>query len=326
MNAQANLEIERSRSATELIGATFALYRRFPWLFLVLAAVVIVPYEVLDAIPVLGLVHGTAGGLLDFAFGVADIVVVLPLISALHVYAVDDVRQDRVPEIRSVGRRGIATLAVVSPAVLLSWLGVTVGLVFLIVPGVILALRWAVVAQTGSLGAKSWKEALGQSRRLTEGHYGHVFALLLLVFLITLVPTAVLFPFFGLKTTTASFLIEAAISIPVSSFDALALAFLYFDLTARSKVKPAEPEQIAAVAAGAVPPTGDPLDPASWTDEDRPPGWYVDPGSPWVMRYWVADGKGTWSKRTAKTPKDTLATWRDMRATREREARAEEPG
>jgi hypothetical protein len=321
MDGHPNLEIERPRSATELIGATFALYRRFPWLFLALAAVVIVPYVALEAILTSGLVHGTARGLLDFAFGVGDVALVLPLM-----YAVDDVRQDRVPEIRSVARRGIATLRVVSPAVFLSWLGITVGLVFLIVPGVILALRWAVVAQTGSLGAKSWKEALAHSRRLTRGRYGHVFAFLLLVFLITLIPTVVELPFFGLKTTTASFLIDVAISIPVNSFDALALAFLYFDLTARDKVVPAEPEQIAAVAAGAVPPTGDPLDPGSWTDEDRPPGWYVDPSSPWVMRCWVADGKGTWSKRTAKTPKKTLETWRDMRATREREARTEEPG
>jgi hypothetical protein len=44
------------------------------------------------------------------------------------------------------------------------------------------------------------------------------------------------------------------------------------------------------------------------------------------MRYWVGDGNGTWSKRTAKTPKDTPANWGDMRAVREREARAGEPG
>jgi hypothetical protein len=318
MDEQPILEIERPRSATELIGATFALYRRYPWLFLVLAAVVIVPYQVLDAIPALGLVHGTARGLLSFAFGVSDIALVLPLISALHVYAADDVRRGRIPEIRSVARRGIATLSIVSPAVLLSWLGVTVGLVILIVPGVILMLRWAVVAQTASLGAKSWKEALARSRRLTRGRHGHVFALLLLVFLITLVPSALLFPFFGLKTTTLSFLIEAAISIPVSSFNALALAFLYFDLTARDKAAPAEPdpEPIVTVSGREVPPSGDPLDPGSWSDEDRPGGWYVDPDAPWVMRYWAAGGQGIWSKRTAKTPKATLAEWRDLRSKR----------
>ena len=37
MDGQPILEIERPRSAFELIGATFSLYRRYSWLFLILA-------------------------------------------------------------------------------------------------------------------------------------------------------------------------------------------------------------------------------------------------------------------------------------------------
>jgi hypothetical protein len=331
MDGQPILEIERPRSATELIGATFSLYRRYPWLFLVLAAVVIVPYELLDAIPTFGLVHGVAKGLLGFAVGIADIALVLPLISALHVYAVDDVRQGRRPDIGSVARRGMATLAIVSPAVLLSWLGITAGLIALIVPGVLLYLRWSVVAQTASLEAKDWRQALARSRLLTYGRYRHVFALLLLVAVITWSPSLVIHIIFGLKTTVASFLIDAVISIPVSSFTALATAMLYFDLKARMQSegphKPALPSLDPGpdLSAASVQPTGHSLDPASWSDEDRPPGWYVDPDAPWVMRYWAADGGGAWSKRTTKTPKDTLAEWRDTRWTREQAERPEEP-
>jgi Protein of unknown function (DUF2510) len=62
-----------------------------------------------------------------------------------------------------------------------------------------------------------------------------------------------------------------------------------------------------------VEPTGHPLDPSSYSDEDRPPGWYVIPDSPWKMRYWAADGTPTWGKRKAKTPKKVLAEWRDTR-------------
>ena len=178
----------------------------------------------------------------------------------------------------------------------------------LIVPGVILALRWAVVAQTASLGARSWKEALARSKLLTRKRYRHVFAVLLLVFVITLLPSAVLFPIFGLKTTTASFLIEAVISIPVSSFNALAIAFLYFDLAARDKADPAEPEPNVTAPARMA---GRPLTPDVYTDEGRPPGWYVDPRPSHAL---LAHGRHQgWSKETTKTPEEAQAEWRDLR-------------
>jgi hypothetical protein len=328
-----NLEIERPRSATELIGATFTLYRRYPWLFLALAAVVVLPYQAVLAIPALELVHGAIRGWFSFFVGIGEIALVVPLVSALHVYAVDDVRQGRPPKIGSVGRRGLATLSVVSPAVLLSWLGITFGLIALIVPGVILLLRWSVVAQTASLGASDWPEALGRSKSLTEGRYQHVFALVLFVLLITELPSAVLFLAFGLKTTAlAPFLIRSALSVLTNSFTALATAMLYFDLKARPRTNVFAaplPPKLGATPDSTQPsaaPTGHPLDPASWSDEDRPSGWYVDPDTPWVMRYWLPDGpEAGWSKRTAKTPKATLAAWKDMRWTRDQAERPEEP-
>jgi hypothetical protein len=108
----------------------------------------------------------------------------------------------------------------------------------------------------------------------------------------------------------------------VRSFTALATALLYFDLTARSRTKAgsAAHEKAPPDPEWDVPPTGHPLDPNSWSDEDRPPGWYVDPNSPWVMRYWAADGTPTWSKRSTKTPRDVLAKWKkDPAAARRRE-------
>jgi hypothetical protein len=326
MDAQPILEIERPRSAFELIGATFSLYRRYPWLFLLLAAIVVVPYQALDAIPTLGVVHGAAKGWLSFALTVADLALVVPLVSALHVYAVDDVRQGRQPAISSVARRGIATLSIVSPAVFLTWLGITLGFVALIVPGIILLVRWAVVAQTASLGAKRWQEALDRSKFLTDGRFWHVFALVLMVFVITEMPFGILFPIYGLKTTAlVPFLIRSVLAIATSSFTALATAFLYFDLTARMQSEGPGKAFMLPPRPPALPATVSPLDPSVWTDADRPRGWYVDPKTPEKMHFWVADGANVWSKRTAKTPKATLATWRDMRAVREREERPDGP-
>jgi hypothetical protein len=334
MDAPPNLEIERERSAFELIGATFSLYRRYSWLFLVLAGVVVVPYAVILLIAEPGgPLHGVARGIVANALSVAYVAVVVPLVSALHIYAVEDFRHGREPRLSSVGRRGIASLRVVSPAVFLSWLGILAGLIALIVPGILLALRWAVVAQAGALDATNWRKALTRSAGLTEGNRGHVFGLFVLVGLITAIPGAIHLAVFGTELSVGSYVVSTAFTVLTTSFTALALAFLYYDLKARFRTGPmagsrpaAEPEPIVTVSGREVPPIGDPLDPASWSDEDRPRGWYVDPDSPWVMRYWLADGAGTWSKRTAKTPKATLETWRDMRTIREREKRAEEPG
>lgn len=329
MDGQATLEIERPRSAFELIGATFALYRRFSWLFLVLAGVVVVPY---DAISLLaqpgGPFHGAVRFVIEQILSVADFALVLPLISALHVHAVEDVRRGREPALASVTRRGIASLSVVSPAVFLSWLGILAGTLALIVPGILLFLRWAVVAQAGALGAKSWRNALDRSAGLTEGQRMHVLGLVVLIVLITAVPTGIHFVVFGAARSVGSFVVDTAFGVLTSSFTALATAFLYFDLIARfrtaPRTRPADPAP-PSPSGRVVPPNGHPLDPGSWSDEDRPPGWYVDPDAPWVMRYWLADGEGTWSKRSAKTPKATLAEWKDLRWVRERDERSEEP-
>jgi hypothetical protein len=217
---------------------------------------------------------------------------------------------------------------VVSPAVLLSWLGIFAGFLALIVPGVLLAIRWAVVAQTGALDATSWRSALNRSAGLTEKHRAHVFWLSVLIVLITSVPTAIHIVVFGASVTVGSVVVGTLFDVVTSSFTALAVAFLYYDLVARFRSAPAikpgaqlPPRELGPRSSSGrvVPPSGHPLDPASWSDEDRPRGWYVDPDAPWNMRYWVADGAGVWSKRTAKTPKATLAEWKDRRWVREQE-------
>jgi hypothetical protein len=144
----------------------------------------------------------------------------------------------------------------------------------------------------------------------------------------------VLIPLFGYGSTAlVPFLIRSVLDVATSSFTALATAFLYFDLTARTaiggpgkppgalppRLPPTDPSDLASPEL--VPPDGDPLDPASWSDEDRPAGWYVVPDKPWRMRYWEADGSGGWGKRTTKTPKAVHENWRDLRGVREREAR-----
>lgn len=304
------LQLERPRGAVQLIGLTVDLYRRFPLLFLALAAAVLVPYELI----VLLLTHtGSLGGgrgwVLGLIVGLTELALVLPLISALHVHAVSDVRDGQRPELAAVTKRGMAALSAVSPVVVISWLGIIVGFVAFVVPGVLLWLRWSVAAQVAALQRVSWKVALRRSAGLAESHYLHIFGLFLLVQVISFVPSfAVGRAFDDTETTAISFLVGLALQIVLRSFSALSTALLFFDLSARFET-----------ADTSTHPSPSSFDPGNYTDEDRPPSWYVNPDKPWRMRYWAADGEPGWSKRTTKTPKKTLREWRDLRWAREKD-------
>jgi hypothetical protein len=143
------------RRARRLLVATFELYRRYPALFLVLAAAVIVPYEVI-ALAATGTGNFSRAGT---SFGTQLLLTLLSwfliasLVSALHVNAVAEVRQDRDPRLGSVARQGLRVLPVVAAATIASSLGIALGLLALVVPGVILMLRWVVVSQAADLAA-----------------------------------------------------------------------------------------------------------------------------------------------------------------------------
>jgi hypothetical protein len=304
---QAHTEIERPRSALQLIGATFALYRDFPWLFLILAAIVVIPYQGLDAISTFAITGGWGKALAIVTLYVADFALVLPLVSALHVFAVDDVREGRRPDIASVARRGIASMPIVSPAVFFTWLGIFGGLLVLIVPGVVLWVRWAVVAQTASLGANDWKEAMNRSEDLGDGRNRHVLALLVMTLVITTAPDLALSHTLGSTLDGAGpFVAHSALAVLTTSFTALATAFLYYDLKARMETE--------GPGNRAPEPAVHPSSPTEHGNVARPAGWYINPDRPSRMRYWPADGSGLWSTRTTKTPRKTLAEWRDHQA------------
>ena len=97
------------RSARQLVRAALELYRRYPLLFLVLAAGVIVPYEVivLAATGAGPFAHGSLG------FGTSTLLTLIglgligPLVSTLHVHAVSEMSEGRKPRLVSVARRGL---------------------------------------------------------------------------------------------------------------------------------------------------------------------------------------------------------------------------
>lgn len=301
------------RPAHGLVIDTFHLYRRYPLLFLVLAAAVILPYELLVlAVTEVGpFEQGTLDAVVGLWLTLADLALVAPLVSALHVHAVREAREGGDPKLAPIARQGLKVLPVVAAVSIVSWLGIAVGFIALIVPGVILMLRWFVVAQAAAIDDDGWLTALRRGADLTEGRYGHVFVFGLYVGVIATVPLFLVgLAFDDGSTDAVSFVVAVLVTVASYSFGALATALLYFDLRARLEGA-AVPGQAGHESPGSDDSrsTGQvSMDPGDHPAEERPKGWYVDPGSPDRMRYWEGDPP-RWSSATTRTPRKTREAW-----------------
>lgn len=302
------------RRAYQLVIDAFKLYRRYPLLFLVLAAAVILPYEVVVLV-VTG-VGPFEQGSLDFTVSLwltlTDLALVGPLVSALHVHAVREVREGGDPKLIPIARQGLKVLPVVAAVSIISWLGILAGFVALIAPGIYLMLRWFVVAQAAAIDDDGWLTALRRGGQLAEGKYGHVFVFIVYVTVIVSVPALLVgLGFSGDSTDAASFLVGVVVQVVAYSFGALTTAVLYFDLRARLEATAVRSQADLEPSAGREPPPAEQssVDPRDHAAEDRPKGWYVDPGNPDRMRYWEGDPP-RWSATTTRTPRRIRQAWK----------------
>lgn len=231
------IDLDRSRSIGDILGGALGLYRRYPWLFAILALGVIAPYDlavlaVTGSGPLeTGSQQNTEGYLLLMLLNLS---LVGPLISALHVHAVVRIGEGGRPRVGEVALRGLQVLPVVVAAEVMATLGIALGFLALIVPGVLLSLRWAVVAQAAAIEEEGWLPALRRSARLTHGHYWRIFGLLFLTGLLTagLMRGAAAIPL-GSSSGAGSVALGVVVHTLTASFAALTLALLYFDLLAR---------------------------------------------------------------------------------------------
>lgn len=295
------------RSAWQLLLATAGLYRRYPWLFLVLAAGVIVPYR-LVLLAVSGSGSGEGSGWLELVTTIADWALITPLVSALHVHAVDEARQGGDPRLGHTARMGLRALPLVALVCVVSGVVSTLGFFLFLIPGLILTLRWYVVAQAAAIEREPGLKALGRSADLVRDHYGHVIGLAIAVAIIGFGPLLAFSLLYGdAATTPASFLAETTLDVISVSVAALTSALLYFDLRVRAElVESVRGSDVPQPAGESPSPTAIPTgehgwDPGEYSDQDRPRGWYIDPGSPKHMRYWGAGEQRRWTGRR-RTP------------------------
>jgi hypothetical protein len=214
--------------AGEAIGEAFAIYRDNAAALLLSAAAVFIVVGVVAA-----LLEST-GGFILFLLATAIHIAGNALYTGFVVKLVEDVRDGRRDD--AVGDLFSAAAPAILPLIgfgILFAIGVTIGFLLLIVPGLILITFWSVGAPAIVVERLGPIDAFGRSWRLVRGQAWSVFATLLLVLLIVIAVGVVLGILAtpigdGEAATYVAAIVSSVITAPVFS---LAVTVLYYDLT-----------------------------------------------------------------------------------------------
>ena len=219
-----------------VLGEAWSLYKRFLGRFFLTAVVVFAILDLLSALAEAasgdGWVSGLAWGLVAAAIGVIGYF----WVQAALVETVHDVRDGRAD--RSIGE----TYRAVQPALpavilggILAGIGIMIGLVLLIIPGLFLLTIWSMLIPVIVLERRSTGEAFSRSREVVRGHGWSVFGVVILTFLLVAIASAIIGALFSplpnfLDAWLGS-LVAHSLTVP---FAAAALTTAYFALTRES--------------------------------------------------------------------------------------------
>ncbi len=165
---------------TGVLNESWLLYRRFFARFFVTAAVVFIPLDFVGALA------AEAGGDVAAAavWGLISLVVTVVgifWVQGALVEAVRDVRDGRaevgIGELYTRTRPRLPTLIA---AGVLAGIGIVLGLILLIVPGLYLLTRWALIAPVIVLERRSAGEAFSRSAEIVRGNGWSVFGLIVM--------------------------------------------------------------------------------------------------------------------------------------------------
>jgi len=187
----------RPLSTGELLDRTFSLYRERFGLFVGIFAIpnlVVLAYQCIGVTfqspnPQFGeimltLVWSIGAGLLGLVAAAAS--------QAATVVAVSQVHLDRPTTVsESFSRVKDQILPVIGLSMLMG-LAIGLGFLLLIVPGILLALMWAVAVPAKVLENRGVTDAMSRSSELTQGSRGRIFVIGLLIFVLQLAVSAVL--------------------------------------------------------------------------------------------------------------------------------------
>jgi hypothetical protein len=225
-----------------VLGQAWAMYKAHWRHLLPIALVVYVVLGVIAALLSAVLVDWLAG-ILSALIGIVG---AFWLQGAL-VRAVEDVRDGRADlSIRNTFAKAWPHVAAIAVAGILAGLGIALGLILLIVPGLVLMTWWVVIIPAIVLENKGALESFGRSRELVRGYGWNVFGVIVLTLLLLIVASIVIAIVLSPLDDWLRELISDIVSgTLIAPFIAVTWTLLYFRLR-DAKSQPAPPPAAAA--------------------------------------------------------------------------------
>jgi hypothetical protein len=236
------LQLRQVRDVGALFRDALTVFGRHAWLFILLSAAVVVPAELI--VEGVGLEMLTSGyddspTLAEAAVPtIVEFLVVTPIIAAICIYALHTIAEGQRPRAGRVFVAGFEAFTPLFTAVLLAALGIALGLLLLILPGVYLAVRWYFVPQAVVVEGTRGTAALARSSSLVDGFWWRTFGLIVLANVAIAVPGFLLLtPFSAIAESTDRAvwsMVGSAVTTSITTpFVALYSTLLYYDLLAR---------------------------------------------------------------------------------------------
>ncbi|MEO8290894.1 MAG: hypothetical protein ABI649_07865 [Gaiellaceae bacterium] len=221
--------------AGAVIGKAWAMYKAHWRHLLPIALVVYVLISLLSLLLVVLL--GWFGAILSALVALAGIF----WLQGALVVAIDDVRDGRADlDIAQTLDRVLPRLNTLALAGVLAAIGITIGFILLIVPGLFLLTIWLLIVPVIVLEGCGVTDSFGRSRELVRGYGWSVFGVIVLTVLIILgveIVTGLVQS--ALDSRWASVLIDIITSAATAPFLALAWTLTYFELRRLKEAEPA---------------------------------------------------------------------------------------
>jgi len=230
----------------DVLGRTFSILGRNLVPFLVIAAVAAIPHLFLDRTAISSMPGMSSQMIFQSGWSLIIGGLVQILTQAVILHAAFQDMLGRPIRIGDSVRVGFSRFLPILGLSILLGFGIVVGLLFVIIPGVILLVMWSVALPACVVEAQGPVGSLGRSIELTKGHRWKIFGLLFLIWLVSMILSfalgatgAMVAGHYGLLG--AQFIIQTVLG----AFRAILVIVIYRDL--RVAKEGIGTEQIAAV-------------------------------------------------------------------------------
>ena len=211
---------ESSFSVGSILSRTFATLMKNPAVFFGLAIIAILPSTIVEAL-------SPEQRSLGFVMQVVETILSLAVQGAIA-YTVYCVLTGKSTSLGDSVSRGMARIGPLLLAAILTGLGIGIGMLLLVIPGIIVMCVWAVTIPACVVEKLGPLESINRSTELTRGYRMPIFGLLLI--------TGLLGVGFIIGAATQSVMAATLVAAPfvaaIQAFNCVMVAIIYYDLRA----------------------------------------------------------------------------------------------